>query len=147
MDRRERFISLCLLTALAALTALHIAGMVAPAGGLKDLAVNWIYYVVILGSGLVVLARAALVKRDRLAWTLIGVGAVSSGVAEIVYTLAYADLKHPPYPSIADALWLAYYPFIAAGVLVLARRVVGRVGLALGLDGTIAAVGAAALAA
>jgi diguanylate cyclase (GGDEF)-like protein len=147
VHRHERLISYSLLTAIGALTSLHIAGMIAPDGALKDLAVNWIYYVVILGSGIVVLARAALVKRDRLAWTLIGVGACSSGVAEIVYTLAYADLKHPPYPSIADALWLAYYPFIAAGVLVLARRVVGRVGLSLGLDGAIAALGAAALAA
>jgi two-component system cell cycle response regulator len=147
VDRRERLLSYGLLGGIGALTLLHIAGMAVRPSGLNDLATNWIYYVVILGSGVIVLIRAALVRRDRLAWTLIGVGACSSGVAEIVYTLAYAELKHPPYPSIADALWLAYYPFIAAGVLVLARRVVGKVGLSLALDGAIAAIGAAALAA
>jgi diguanylate cyclase (GGDEF)-like protein len=147
VDRRERLISSCLLAAIGALTALHVAGMIAGPGGLNDFATDWVYYAVILGSGVVVLTRAALIPRDRLAWILIGIGACSSGIAEVVYTLAYADLKHPPYPSIADALWLAYYPFIAAGVLVLARRVVGRVGLALGLDGAIAAIGSAALAA
>ena len=56
-------------------------------------------------------------------------------------------MKHPPYPSIADALWLAYYPFVAAGALLLARRAVGKVGRSLALDGAIAATGAAAISA
>jgi two-component system cell cycle response regulator len=147
VNRRERIVSSCLLAVVGALTAVHLAGMIAPKGGLKDFSVDWLYYAVIAASAMVILVRAALVRRDRLAWTLIGIGALSSAAAEIVYALAYANLKHPPYPSIADALWLAYYPFVAAGVLVLARRVVGRVGMSLALDGAIAATGAAALAA
>ncbi len=147
MNRDERIVSFCLLGVVGALTAIHLAGMVAPQGGLKNFSVDWLYYAVIAASAVAILVRAALVKRDRLAWTLIGLGALSSAAADIVYALAYANLKHPPYPSVADALWLAYYPFVAGGVLVLARRVVGRVGLSLALDGAIAAAGAAAIAA
>src|SRR5690349_7541741 len=98
MDRRERLVSYCLLVVLGALTLLHVVAMAAGSGGLNDFATNWIYYAVILGSGVVVAVRAVLVRRDRLAWTLIAIGACSTGIAEIVYALAYADLKHPPYP-------------------------------------------------
>jgi two-component system, cell cycle response regulator len=136
-----------MLALVGALTAAHLAAMLAPAGSFKTFGVDWLYYSILAISGLVVLARAALVKKDRLAWTLIGIGVCSSAVADIVYALAYQNMKHPPYPSVADALWLAYYPFVAAGALVLARRVVGRVGLSLALDGAIAACGAAAISA
>jgi len=146
-ERRARLLALCLLTALAAATIVHAAAMLAPRGEFKLLGVDWLYLVVLAASGLIILLRAALIDRDRLPWALIGIGMCSSAAADIVYALVYADMKRPPYPSIADALWLAYYPFVAGGVLILARRAVGKVGTSLSLDGAIAAAGAAAISA
>ena len=127
--------------------AVHAVAMLAPAGEFKTFANEWLYEGVLVGAAVVVLLRVALVKRNRLPWALIGVGVACSAAGDVVYALAFADLKHPPYPSIADGLWIAFYPFVAAGGLILAHRAVGRVGRSLALDGAIAATGAAAISA
>ncbi len=147
-ERRVRVASLWLLATVGALTAAHAAAMLAPTGAFKTFGTDWLYYAVLAAAGIAVVVRVVLVDKDRLPWALIaGIGVCSSVAADIVYALLYADMKHAPYPSIADALWLAYYPFVAAGALILARRVVGRVGVSLALDGAIAAAGAAAIGA
>ena len=115
--------------------------------GLQGLVDNFVYNAAGVAAALACLLRAALVPRDRLAWALIAAGAASTAAADIYWSAELADLKRVPYPSIADALYLAYYPLIAAGLLVYARSRVERLRLGAVLDSAIAALGAATLAA
>ena len=55
------------------------------------------------------------------------------------------DVKHPPYPSLADLGYLLVYPFMYAGVVLLVRRQV-RFSTGAWLDGAIGGLAAAALA-
>jgi two-component system cell cycle response regulator len=138
------------------LLALAVAGTIAhgtalvigvEGTSLQGVVENYVYNVAIVAAALVCLMRAALVRRDRVAWALIGAGAASAAAGDIYWTLELADLKRPPYPSIADALYLLYYPLVGAGVLAFARGRVDRIRLGLALDGAIAGLGAATLAA
>jgi two-component system, cell cycle response regulator len=108
---------------------------------------NYVYNVVVVAAALACLLRAALVRRDRIAWALIGAGASSAAAGDIYWTLELAHVKHPPYPSLADLLYLLYYPLIAAGVLAFARGRVDNLRPAVVLDGAIAGLGAATLGA
>lgn len=62
----------------------------------------------------------------RLRWMLIGVGIVLFAAGDAVWAYVDLVLRQDPYPSIADAFFIAMYPFIGAG-LILAALGFGRV--------------------
>jgi two-component system cell cycle response regulator len=101
----------------------------------------------LLGAGaLICLARVIANPADRLAWGLVGGGLLAWAAADVYNTLVLAKLDDPPYPSIADAGWLVYYPTSYVAVLLLARSRGARVPTGTWLDGVIAALACAALA-
>jgi len=123
----------------------HGATMVG-GGPFEQFAVDVLYHVVVAGGALACLLRAVLVRGERLAWMLVGLGTACWAAGDIVSAFAPAG-DRPLSPSLADSLNLASYPLSAAGVLMLAR---GRIRLLrgqLGLDSAIAAFGATALGA
>ncbi len=92
-------------------------------------------------------ARVFRRREDRTAWLLITVGLVAWTGGDLVWTLWLENVAHPPYPSIADALYLATYPAFYVGLLLLMRSHFRHSGAAVWLDGlvvglTIAAIGA-----
>jgi diguanylate cyclase (GGDEF)-like protein len=97
-------------------------------------------------AGLVVAARAVLVRRDRWAWALISTGLFSYAAGNIVYMSYVQHLDPEPFPSVSDALWLPLYPFAYAGIVLLLRRQVQRWHASLWLDGLVAALGTGACA-
>jgi diguanylate cyclase (GGDEF)-like protein len=97
-------------------------------------------------AGLVVAARAALVRRDRWAWALISVGLLSYAAGNIVYIAYVSKLDPEPFPSLSDALWLPLYPFAYAGIVLLLRQQVRRWHASMWLDGLVAALGVGACA-
>jgi signal transduction histidine kinase len=88
-----------------------------------------------LGQGLVydgigVSAAAAVVAgtilhrpAQRLPWYLFAVGLMAFAVGDTIFNL-YDKVWHrpPPVPSVADAFYLSGYPFLAAGLALLIRR-------------------------
>lgn len=92
-------------------------------------------------------ARAIRVRQDRAAWGFIAAGITSYAVGELVYYAFLAQLKSPPYPSIADAFWLAFYPASYVGLALLLRRRIREFQSSLWLDGVIASLAAAAVGA
>src|SRR4051794_23519844 len=105
-------------------------------------------YEALLGcAALVVAARAAASPVDRLGWGLVAAGLAMSASADVLWTSYLSLLDAPPYPSVSDGLWLAFYPLTYAGVLLLLRARVRSLPAGLWLDGAIAALGAAALVA
>jgi diguanylate cyclase (GGDEF)-like protein len=89
--------------------------------------------------------RVVYIKTDRTPWILL-TGAVGAwATADLLYSFAYAN--DPPFPSAADAFYLAFYPCCYIGLLLLVRRHIADFNRSLWLDGLTAALAAAALGA
>src|SRR3712207_2529986 len=82
----------------------------------------------------------------RSAGRWLAVGLVVNAVANVAYTLLVATQDEPPYPSVADLLFLAFYPLVYVAVVTLVRARVPRFHASMWLDGLIGAFGAAAVA-
>src|SRR3954469_373535 len=108
---------------------------------------DWVSNAVLVGAALVCLARAVLVPQERAAWALIGFGLGTWSAADIYSTVVLSKLDEPPYPSIADAGWLLFYPAFWVALVLLLRRRVREFHASLWLDGIVAALGMAACAA
>jgi diguanylate cyclase (GGDEF)-like protein len=87
------------------------------------------------------LRAARRVPEERLVWW----GAAVASV--LVYALAVAPLAKEPFPSVADAFWLASYPAVFVVTLALLRSRVPRPRASTWLDGLVGALGVTAVAA
>ena len=93
------------------------------------------------------MARAVRVREERAAWALIAFGLAAWSAADLYYELVLSKLEEPPYPSIADAGWLVFYPACWVAVVLLMRRRIREFHASLWLDGIVAALGVAAVTA
>jgi diguanylate cyclase (GGDEF)-like protein len=113
-----------------------------------DLAIGGILYdAVVVGAGVACLIRAASASGEARAWTLFGLAILSWGAAEVYWTVAIEGNASAPYPSPADAGYLAFYPLAYAGLVILVRDRADQLDWRLWMDGAIAALGTAALGA
>ncbi len=106
---------------------------------------SW-FYDIIGGSAVLVafIAIAWFRPERRLPWWLMATGQALFVAGDIVWNW-YETIGESPFPSTADILYLAGYPFIAVGLLLLIRRRLGdgdRGGL---LDAAILTTGVAIL--
>src|SRR5687768_8603301 len=106
---------------------------------------DYVYNALLMAGAAFCLWRAAAFGEERLAWLVMGAGILVWTGADVLWTAVYADEANPPYPSVSDALWLAYYPAACVTLLLLARARVGKVRLNQLFDGLIAALTTAAL--
>ena len=88
--------------------------------------------------------RAYRVPAERLSWLLIAAGMTCSAVGDVVYALWVTDGQSP---SAADPVYLAYYPFVYAGVLLLLRARLKGAAVPIQLDSLVCALTMAAVAA
>ena len=115
----------------------------APETGLNQFFTLWLYQGLSLFAAVFVAVRAVMIRRDRVAWAAVALALACSSFAEL-YTIV---AEPQAYPSIADAAWLAYYPLLYVGMVLLLRGRARSVSGTLWLDGAIASVTAAALGA
>ncbi|MEA2405896.1 MAG: hypothetical protein QOE69_15 [Thermoleophilaceae bacterium] len=92
-------------------------------------------------------ARARLFAPDRGAWLAMSVGLGLWALAELYWVVFFSDPSDIPYPSPADALWLAFYLTSYVALMALIRARVRSFQASMWLDGLIAALGAAGLVA
>jgi two-component system cell cycle response regulator len=104
---------------------------------------DWVYDGLIVASALGCLLRAVLVRQERLAWLALAGGLVAWSAAEILSTVWINRLSNPPYPSIADGLYLLFYPGAYGALIVLFRGRMAEARASLWLDGLIAALAVA----
>jgi diguanylate cyclase (GGDEF)-like protein len=97
-------------------------------------------------AAVLVLARALVVRRDRGAWLLMAGGLSSYAMGTVLWVAVIVNLNPTPYPSVADAMWLGYYPFAYAAVVRLLHSRHFRFSAPTWLDGLIAASCASAFA-
>ena len=97
-------------------------------------------------SASLMFARARLVPSGRLPWILFGFGIVV-GVAANFYSAAVLPFLDPrPFPSWADAGWLAPYPLAYVAIALLLRARVAHWHASTWLDGLVASCGLGAVA-
>ncbi|MDP7724890.1 diguanylate cyclase domain-containing protein [Mycobacterium sp. TY814] len=92
---------------------------------------NVFYPILNFSAAALIAYRAYRVRADRVAWNLIAFGTAVSALGDVVYAKWVPDGQSP---SIADAAYLAFYPFIYAGLLLLMRSRLKRVPLPVRLD-------------
>lgn len=95
-----------------------------------------------LSAAALIAARAYRVATDRLAWALIAAGMAVSAAGDIVYA---TWVPAGQSPSAADPEYLAFYPFLYAGLLLLMRSRLKSVPLPIRLDSLVCALAAAAV--
>ena len=115
--------------------------------GLDSLFDEWVYDGVMLGAAASCLLRAALVRRERGAWVLMGLALAIWTAGEIYYELAFTGAASVPVPSPADAGYLLFYPVAYVSLILLIRARGGSFSGAQWLDGAIVGSAVAALAA
>jgi two-component system cell cycle response regulator len=114
---------------------------------LDGTAMDTIYNGVLLGAAVLCGMRAVGKRDERLAWSIIAVGLALYAGGNLYWSWVLADLDEAPYPSIADGLWLSFYPLAYVAIVLLARSRMPRLGVRLWLDGLIAALTVTALSA
>ncbi|MEY8015162.1 diguanylate cyclase domain-containing protein [Mycobacterium servetii] len=124
--------------AFAVLSAVTRAGQGHPAfvGGL--------YAALNLSAAALVAARAVRVTANRFAWALIAAGMAISAVGDVVYA---AFVPGGQSPSVADPEYLAFYPLVYAGLVLLMRARLKRVPVVIRLDAVTCGLAMAAVAA
>ena len=133
------------LTGLGALAyAAHI-GLGMGGANLDDFFQDWVYCGVSVAAGAMCLLRGIAVREERLAWLVMGFGLLTWAAADITWTLFLADDPDPPYPSVSDVLYLAFYPASYVSLLLVARSRVTSFRSSLWLDGAIAGLTVAAV--
>jgi two-component system cell cycle response regulator len=114
-------------------------------GAFAEGAEGWLYDAVVVAAGASCLLRSRSAGRERTAWAAIGASILVWAAAEIYWTVAIVGDPAPPYPSPADAGYLAFYPLAALGLVLLVRARAEEIEWRLWMDGAIAALGTAAL--
>jgi hypothetical protein len=119
------------LCGLAALEGLHeLIGF-----GSHALLDNWLHVVVIAASGGLCLLRAQRERRGRAAWVAFGVALLAWAFGDVLWAVLYDGAPDPPYPSVGDVFWLAWYPLVAFAIGALIRTRIGGFELHRWLDG------------
>ena len=115
---------------------------------LEAVADKYVYTALELIAVAVCAARVVRRRDDRVAWGLMTVALIAWTGGDLVWTVWLDGVANPPYPSIADVLYLAMYPAVYVAMMLLIRTRLRNAGAAQWLDGavvglTIASVGAA----
>jgi GGDEF domain-containing protein len=84
---------------------------------------------------------------QRAPWLLIGAGVLAHTVGDLIYSFRDQNLVPTPVPAPSDYVYLVSYVLLVAGVVLLTQSNVGRVRTTVRLEGIVAGLAVAALAA
>jgi hypothetical protein len=102
-----------------------------------------VYDALTLGAACLLWARAVLVRVERAAWMALALALTANATGDITYSLL-AMSGEPAFPSVADVLYLLFYPGVYIGLLLLLRHRARRLPASAWLDGLVAACALAA---
>jgi diguanylate cyclase (GGDEF)-like protein len=113
--------------------------------GLGSFFKTWVFSGLVLGAAAICGARAVLSRTDRLAWGVLAAGMASWALGSIYWSVFLKGLAEPPYPSVADFLYLGFYPPAYFALMLLVRRRFRGIGVSVWLDGLIGILAIGAL--
>ena len=143
--RAVSMVALVLVLAVAGLT-MNDLGLLAGTG-LGGFFNDWVYNGAEIVAAALVLARAVLVRRERIAWLMLALGIGFFAAGDIYYTLVIEPMSNPPSPSLSDAGYLMFYVGAYAMIVLLVGRHVRRFRASVWLDGAIGALAVGAVGA
>jgi diguanylate cyclase (GGDEF)-like protein len=108
---------------------------------------GWLNNVCYMLAPAVCWMRARNSASYRASWRMLTLGLTLYGLGNIYWTIFIRPLDPEPFPSIADGLWLAFYPCAFAALILLLRERAQRMPASLWLDGIVGGLAAAAVAA
>jgi diguanylate cyclase len=120
------------------------ASLLVRAGRPEVLVTDYLYPALNLCAAGLVAVRAYRVAVDRWAWSLIALGMACSALGDVAYSLW---VRPGQSPSVADPLYLAFYPLGYAGLLLLMRTRLKRVPMPIRLDSLVCGLAMTAVAA
>jgi two-component system cell cycle response regulator len=123
--------------------ALHFA--IDDSGGVSWFFDHVVYYGIEVIALLLAIARA-IRGPHRSAWIAISIAIGSYVAGEFLWLWLYSGDENYPYPSIADVLYLGFFPPVYVGIALLLRARARRAGAGLWIDGVSLACAAGALA-
>ena len=133
------------IAALAGLAAFAAHTLLGAGLGFEDFFNRWLYNALILLALAACVLRTVRVRAERGAWLALTIGVGSWAIAELLFDFAYHG--SPPYPSIADAFFLAFYPACYVALLLLVRARLSEFSRNVWFDGAMAAIASSALGA
>ena len=113
--------------------------------GLDAFCSTWLYDGLEVAAVAAVAARAVFVPSERLTWALLAVGIAAWTLGDLSWSIVYGG--NPPFPSAADAFYLAFYPPTYLALALLVRKRLSRFDTSIWLDGLMAALAIASLGA
>ena len=112
--------------------------------GHDELMTAWLFNVALLAAAAIPWLQAFRRPAERAVFVLFGAAIFVWALGNIYWQIALSDLESAPFPSLADACWLAFYPLAyVALVLVIKRRVTSFLP-SVWLDGLISVLASAA---
>jgi len=143
MVRRRARLALVPLLAWLLVVALHLTVGLGERG-LADPAWKVAYNGLIFAAAAICLLGSP--AGERRAWALISAALACWAVGNTYWTFFLVDLDSPPYPSVSDVFWLAFYPPVYLALVLLLRSRVRSYRVSLALDGAIGALAVGAVA-
>jgi two-component system cell cycle response regulator len=108
----------------------------------------YLYLGLLTAAALVSAARVVWVRAERAAWACMTTALVVEAIGFMLFTTVLAEPGgEPPFPSIADIFFLAFYPAAYVGLVLLARGRMRKIEFGIWLDGAIVGLTLAALTA
>jgi diguanylate cyclase (GGDEF)-like protein/PAS domain S-box-containing protein len=137
-----------LVPVLVVLAALTAASLLSPVDEpvFDTVARGWLAVACHLAAAVSCLWRGWRVRADRPAWVLLGLGIAAYAAGDVVYLVHLRPEGLPVSPSVADPLWMAFYPCAYAATFLLLLRAVRRYHWSVWLDGIVVAVAGVAVA-
>src|SRR3954454_24334670 len=111
------------------------------AGGIGPLGVaahRWGSALCGAGAAALTALRAATLQRDRRAWAPLALGLGLFAAGSTLWAALWSGDPHAPLPSVADLLWLPFYPALYATIAMVLRRSFVRAPASMWLDGLVA---------
>ena len=113
--------------------------------GLDSFCSTWLYDGLEVAAVAAVAARAVLVRSERVPWALLAIGIAAWTLGDLSWNVVYSG--NPPFPSAADAFYLAFYPPTYLALALLVRKRLSRFNASVWLDGLMAGLAIASLGA
>src|SRR3954470_3588896 len=104
------------------------------AAGFDPVLDGWLQGVAYVTATAVALIRPLTSHVDRAIWAWLAAALGARALGFVLFLAVVRWERPPPYPSVADAAWLAMYGLMLAGLVVLARRRLHRLSTLLVLD-------------
>jgi two-component system, cell cycle response regulator len=120
--------------------ATHVGG-----SAWAPIANDWVYMAVEFVAIAICVTRAVTRERQRLTWTLLTVALTAWSIGDLLWAVWLDDVAVPPFPSVADALYLFMYPCMYVALMVLLRARLRDAATAQWLDGGVLTLAAGAI--